>query len=96
MIASRTSWRLAWLAAALLAGLVVAFARVAATTPAAPSLALPSTPERIDDGRHAKPTVTIDRSRGILEDTPVRRVERRSDGYLGASSASPGPTVPGY
>ena len=41
MIASHASWRYAWLAAAIAAGLVVAFARGAATTASAPAIELP-------------------------------------------------------
>ena len=72
MIASRASWRFAWLAAALLVGVVLAFAQGgASSSQATPELVLPAH-ERIDDGpRDGKPLVNIDRSPGILEDTPV-------------------------
>ena len=69
MIASRASWRIAWLAAALLAGLVLAFAR-GTVTHDTPDLVLPAT-ERIDDGtRDAKPVITPE-PRGILNDALV-------------------------
>ncbi len=78
MIASRTSWRLAWLAAAIAAGLALAFVRGIQPAVITPEVALPRDVERIDDGsRHATPRIHVDRSRGLLEDTPV--VQPRHD-----------------
>ena len=78
MIASRTSWRLAWLAAAVAAGLALAFVRGAQPAVLTPDVALPRDVERIDDGsRHATPRIQYDGRRGILEDTPV--VQPRHD-----------------
>jgi len=77
MIASRASWRFAGLAAAVLVGLVLAFAR--GTTPqATPDLSLPHTRERIDDGpRDTTLRVDIDRSPGILNDALIERPSDR-------------------
>ena len=72
MIASPTSWRFAGLAAVLCAGLLLAFARGAQPVPAMPAVELPPDVERIDDGLRADTLrVHVDRSRGVLEDTPV-------------------------
>lgn len=77
MIASRASWRFAWLAAAVLVGVVIAFAR-GVSPQQTPDLVLPQPRERIDDGRHdAKPRLEYRSERGVLEDTPV--LEPRHD-----------------
>ena len=81
MIASRASWRFAGLAAALCAGLLLAFARGAEPVPAMPAVEWPRDVERIDDGlRDAQPRIRYDGGRGVLEDTPVDQ-PRHDRGY---------------
>ena len=81
MIASRESWRYAWLAAALAAGLVVGFARAGDPVPAMPAIELPPDVERIDDGLRGEAKLRYEpEPRGILEDTPVTQ-PRHDRGY---------------
>lgn len=77
MIASRASWRFAWLAAAVLVGLVLAFAR-GATPQATPDLSLPHLRERIDDGpRDTTLRIDVDRGPGLLNDALIERPSNR-------------------
>jgi hypothetical protein len=84
MIVSHASWRFACLAAAVAAGLVVAFARAATATIDAPVVELPRATERIDDGLPRGWTtlheLDLDLGGGVLEDTPVD-LPRHDRGY---------------
>ncbi len=73
MIASRASWRFAWLAAALLVGAVVSFA-LAGHPPETPDLVLPHVRERIDDGPRSQLRPRVEpEPRGVLDDSLVDR-----------------------
>ena len=74
MIAHRASWRYALLAAAILVGVIVAFARGSASS--APALALPETPERIFDGHRDTLPRFVPEPRGVLDDSLVDRPDR--------------------